>query len=214
MGNYPVTYNQPDKFSLDRETREVQRWKSYANRNYMANLVLIYIARKPLTKLSTSKQIDALAEIETSAPSDIITSQILSLTDSQHSVKFLKLWTVARQKNYTENNNFTGATSRTNPKNFFCTTQDWIKLLTLKQLATHPPHNHYMYAWWWTQIEMKIISQTKTKSQGESTKDQQVVQIARYFTDSELSCCNHVEKYNMRNIKKMQLARVTEANYG
>jgi hypothetical protein len=61
---------------------------------------------------------------------------------------------------------------------------------------------------------MKIISQTKTKSQGESTKDQQVVQIARYFTDSELSCCNHVEKYNMRNIKKMQLARVTEANYG
>jgi hypothetical protein len=25
MGNYPVTYNQPDKFSLDRETREVQR---------------------------------------------------------------------------------------------------------------------------------------------------------------------------------------------
>jgi hypothetical protein len=40
------------------------------------------------------------------------------------------------------------------------------------------------------------------------------VQIARYFTDSELSCCNHVEKYNMRNIKNMQLARVTEANYG
>jgi len=40
------------------------------------------------------------------------------------------------------------------------------------------------------------------------------VQIARYFTDSELSCCNHVEKYNMRNIKKMQLAKVPEANYG
>jgi hypothetical protein len=25
MGNYPVTYNQPDKLFLDRETKEVQR---------------------------------------------------------------------------------------------------------------------------------------------------------------------------------------------
>ncbi len=139
MGNYSVTYNQPDKLFLDRETKEVQRWKLYANRNYMANLVLIYI----------------------------ITSQILSMTDSQHPVTFQKLWTVTRQKKNTENNDFTDATSRTNPKHFFCTTQDWIKLLTLKPLATWPPHNHHMHAWWWTQIEEKTeqwISQTKTKS--------------------------------------------------
>jgi hypothetical protein len=91
MGNYPVTYNQPDKFSLDRNERSSEMkiiCKQKLHGKFGAH---IHRTETPHQTLALPQQIDALAEIETYAPSDIITSQILSLTDSQHSVKFLKL---------------------------------------------------------------------------------------------------------------------------